>query len=235
MGLPDRLFIVLNSDLAEYNAGGLGSGLIMNNNQGSAIAENIETNGSSSNIYPIPEADLIEWGEFWITIEEDTSNTATHVVNIYLDGEETPMTFYVTGSCMSQAMVEQYYYMSYLQMAHSRMWNSSAIDIDFFSFKAGVITPTSAGIPGDFDFDGDVDGNDFLVWQRGGSPAPMSASDLAIWDANYGTVTGAASTSSIAVPEPTTFLLSLFWLVVFGCSLVCKKTTGRIAAVLNRS
>jgi hypothetical protein len=39
---------------------------------------------------------------------------------------------------------------------------------------------------GDFDRDGDVDGRDFLVWQRGGSPTPFSASDLAHWQANYG-------------------------------------------------
>lgn len=39
---------------------------------------------------------------------------------------------------------------------------------------------------GDFDGDGDVDGRDFLVWQRGGSPTPFSASDLAMWRANYG-------------------------------------------------
>lgn len=32
--------------------------------------------------------------------------------------------------------------------------------------------------------DGDVDGRDFLVWQRGESPA--SAGDLADWQANYG-------------------------------------------------
>jgi hypothetical protein len=39
---------------------------------------------------------------------------------------------------------------------------------------------------GDFDHDGDVDGRDFLVWQRGGSPTPFSASDLANWQSNYG-------------------------------------------------
>jgi len=28
--------------------------------------------------------------------------------------------------------------------------------------------------PGDFDEDGDVDGGDFLLWQRGGSPSPQN-------------------------------------------------------------
>lgn len=39
------------------------------------------------------------------------------------------------------------------------------------------------------DGDGDVDGRDFLIWQRGGSPSAadgVSSSDLAIWQSNYG-------------------------------------------------
>ena len=53
-------------------------------------------------------------------------------------------------------------------------------------------------LPGDFDLDGDVDGRDFLIWQRGiGSPreywegdgdfdGDVDGDDLAIWQANYG-------------------------------------------------
>jgi hypothetical protein len=38
-----------------------------------------------------------------------------------------------------------------------------------------------------FDADGDVDGRDFLIWQRGGSPAAAGgSSDLADWQSNYG-------------------------------------------------
>ncbi len=39
----------------------------------------------------------------------------------------------------------------------------------------------------DFDNDGDIDGRDFLVWQQGGSPNPLSPDDLADWQTNYGT------------------------------------------------
>jgi hypothetical protein len=63
---------------------------------------------------------------------------------------------------------------------------------------------STAGASGDFDGDGDVDGRDFLVWQRGGSPNPLSAGDLAEWQANYN-VGGLASVQ--AVPEPAGFLL----------------------------
>jgi hypothetical protein len=53
--------------------------------------------------------------------------------------------------------------------------------------------------PGDFDLDGDVDGRDFLIWQRGDSPNPLSPSGLADWQTNYGARSLGTSTS---VPEP---------------------------------
>lgn len=39
---------------------------------------------------------------------------------------------------------------------------------------------------GDFDGDGNVDGRDFLAWQRGASPNPLTGNDLADWRATYG-------------------------------------------------
>lgn len=57
----------------------------------------------------------------------------------------------------------------------------------------------STGLPGDFNSDLKVDGADFLLWQRGGSPSPLSAADLATWKANFGAPAVAAVG---AVPEP---------------------------------
>ena len=59
--------------------------------------------------------------------------------------------------------------------------------------------------PGDFDGDSDVDGRDFLMWQRGESPVPLSETDLADWQANYGG--GGELASFVAVPEPGSLLL----------------------------
>ena len=73
------------------------------------------------------------------------------------------------------------------------------MELDFMEIR--LVEP---GVPGDFDDDGDVDGRDFLVWQRGGSPTPLSAGDLATWQANYGT--GGLSAVA-AVPEPSSILL----------------------------
>jgi hypothetical protein len=81
-------------------------------------------------------------------------------------------------------------------------------------FVAGGINPPTNN--SDFDDDGDVDGDDFLIWQRGlvssGVPAndkstgdadgdgDVDGTDLGIWQAHYGLPpsTGAAG----AVPEP---------------------------------
>jgi hypothetical protein len=73
--------------------------------------------------------------------------------------------------------------------------------------------------PGDFDNDGDVDGNDFLAWQRGNSPngtpgGPVSAADLLDWQNNYGPGPLSAAT---AVPEPSALAL-LVGLVGLGCA-----------------
>lgn len=67
--------------------------------------------------------------------------------------------------------------------------------------------------PGDFDEDGDVDGKDYLIWQQGGSHDPLSSSDLAEWEANYGAGTDSLS-SLVAVPEPASFtsaVIGLLW------------------------
>jgi hypothetical protein len=60
--------------------------------------------------------------------------------------------------------------------------------------------------PGDFNGDTRVNGLDFLEWQRGNSPNPLSASDLADWQNNYGIGSLAATT---AVPEPSCLALLL--------------------------
>ncbi len=62
------------------------------------------------------------------------------------------------------------------------------------------------GPAGDFDNDGDVDGADFLVWQRGLGTI-FTATDLNDWKANYGTGASSALASATSVPEPTSALL----------------------------
>ncbi|MDZ4657996.1 MAG: PEP-CTERM sorting domain-containing protein [Bythopirellula sp.] len=87
-----------------------------------------------------------------------------------------------------------------------------SIDPDFFADR--VFPGLRAG---DFDYDGDVDGRDFLVWQRGDSPTAFSASDLADWQTNYGAPPLTAATT--AVPEPAT---GIFFGLVAGVLVLCR-------------
>jgi hypothetical protein len=64
----------------------------------------------------------------------------------------------------------------------------------------------STGPQGDFDGDSDVDGADFLRWQRGESPNALSAGDLNMWRTNFGMTAGTAAAN--AVPEPSGLLLA---------------------------
>lgn len=80
-----------------------------------------------------------------------------------------------------------------------------------------------AGVPMDnanFDGDDDVDGDDFLIWQRNFNSAGgltqgdangsgfVDSADLAIWEDQYG-MTGLLTAVSTTVPEPNTALLLL--------------------------
>ncbi len=92
---------------------------------------------------------------------------------------------------------------------------------------SGAVYVIRVKTPGDFDCDGDVDGEDFLLWQQGGSPNPLSASDLADWEANYGAAT--LSASSTAVPEPSSLILAILAQAgLFSCSRrsSLRKTLG---------
>ncbi len=87
-------------------------------------------------------------------------------------------------------------------------WNATQL------YTTGRLLVTIAG---DFDADGDVDGRDFLLWQRGGSLNPFSASDLADWQANYGM--GGLIAASTAVPEPNALIVMIPWFGVAVCRL----------------
>lgn len=89
---------------------------------------------------------------------------------------------------------------------------------DIFDTEAVLINDVSAlAIPdGDYDFDGDSDGNDFLVWARnfgstteaaadGNGNAIVDSNDLSLWMDDFATTTFAAATQSI--PEPSSLLL----------------------------
>ena len=104
----------------------------------------------------------------------------------------------------------------FLQASEGIVGTFDDLFIDPFFFDLGIgfelsyddgtalLLAVAAGLPGDFDFDGDVDGGDFLTWQLGGS----GSGDLADWQDNYGQALAVAA-SNATVPEPTTGVLLL--------------------------
>ena len=72
-----------------------------------------------------------------------------------------------------------------------------------------LISVTPAGLAGDFDGDNDVDGADFLAWQRG-FPSLFMSADLMEWRNHYGGVAASFTHlggSSSIVPEPASIIL----------------------------
>lgn len=76
--------------------------------------------------------------------------------------------------------------------------------------NAVVQTVGAVGIPGDFDGDSDVDGRDFLIWQR-----DTNVGSLADWQNNYGTgIGGLAAVSSVPEPASLSLLVGIASLLV---------------------
>jgi hypothetical protein len=90
----------------------------------------------------------------------------------------------------------------------------------------------------DFDEDGDVDGSDFLTWQRGfgierdatlsqgdaNGNGAVNASDRAVWEQQYGT----SDLSGVAVvPEPDSVALAILALIIVVHSVVLVNNRQR--------
>ncbi len=85
---------------------------------------------------------------------------------------------------------------------------ASPLVVEIVDIGGTVFTQVSiatAGLAGDFDDDSDVDGSDFLAWQRG-FPGTYSDTDLNAWKGNFGA--GLPVSAVQAVPEPGTLGLA---------------------------
>jgi hypothetical protein len=75
----------------------------------------------------------------------------------------------------------------------SLAWDASQL------YTTGVLAVASAGVSGDFNLDGQVDGSDFVMWQRG-LGSPYTVGDLSAWKSHFGA--NADGPTASRVPEP---------------------------------
>jgi hypothetical protein len=80
------------------------------------------------------------------------------------------------------------------------------------------------GVPGDYNGNGVVDMADYVLWRNGGplqnevnTPGVVDASDYTYWRSRFGATTGSGSAfGGAAVPEPATWLLMSFAIILLG-------------------
>ena len=107
----------------------------------------------------------------------------------------------------------------------------NATDLLAIPFGAGFLA-LEAPQPGDYDFDGDVDGADFLAFQRGfGSTTNLAAdgnhdgvvnaADYTIWRDGFASFEASFGANN-AVPEPTSLILAM----LFTGGLLAKRSHG---------
>ncbi len=222
--------LITSTDIQQYkDSGGAGSitstvsgGFIMNNLSGNTPDNNTDsTTPGTLNIIPMSDASLNQWHEFWITIQDNGAAAGTHQVKVYVDGSLTPMMFNVTASGAGNSGYAKSQ-SAFLEMGISDNDRWGSIDVDFFSYKLGLLTPEAAPVEdADFDNNGVVDGTDFLIWQRGfgitsgasngqgdaNGNGAVDAVDLNLWKVKFGGPPAVAAGG--AVPEPGTGLLML--------------------------
>ncbi len=95
------------------------------------------------------------------------------------------------------------------QDGQTSVFNSAGQLLFSLSFTDGSqgLFIAETGASADYNVDGNINGDDFLAWQRGESPNPLSMSDLAAWQASYGNPSGAVAAT--LVPEPSCILTLL--------------------------
>jgi hypothetical protein len=198
------------------------------NNKSNGTAGIVDTNVATAatlNIVQLSDAQLIDWHEFWITIQKMPAavNGNTHEVKVYRDGSLTPETFQVTLGLQNEAGTG-----SFLDIGLTGGTQAGAFDLDFVAYKEGVFAPTLPGLPGDFNNDGKVNAGDYVTWRKNsgtnnalpndnGLATPIGPAHYALWRQNFGNGGPGSGTVASPVPEPATALLLTFAALLFAC------------------
>lgn len=167
------------------------------------------------------------WRWNGLTSTNGVNGTNNHVLSFRMETVTTEGPFDETPTFVDNADSWQ---TVYLDLTPGDLTDNDVLDLDNITFFHVQVDPQQdapnnsydvsfnnlrvVDAPGSFDTNYDVDGRDFLTWQRCLTPGPLSASDLAEWRSNY----GAALVALQQVPEPTTgcVILAFGLLAVVG-------------------
>lgn len=223
--------LVTSNDVAEFKASGAtgslatgnaSGGLIMNNLVGDAPSNSIDSESPGTlNKLDLPDSDLNQWNEFWITMQNNQGLPGNIEVKVYRNGSTTPSTFQVTLAALGNSVYKDED-APYLEFGIGGNATFGSFDMDFLSYQLGVIAPTAAPVEdADFNNNNVVDGGDFLIWQRGFGKSPgalpgdgdangdgaVNGTDFNLWKAKFGGAPALAAAGG--VPEPTGILMVL--------------------------
>lgn len=115
----------------------LGGGLVMNSKPGLLLPGSDHTDAAHANILPMTDAALLDWHEFWITIE-GSGTPGSYQVDVYRDGAAVPASFLLDQSNGAE------YDGQHIAFGLSATSGYGAVDVDFFGYKLGVV-PEPAG------------------------------------------------------------------------------------------
>jgi hypothetical protein len=148
------------------------------------------------------------------SVQANTSNIASSAVYASVDSADPTKMIVVainrtgspifTGIAVTHDRILDYAEVYQLTSASSIPHRAADIDVNLLNaflytmpaYSVSTLVLHASGLPGDFDEDGDVDGSDFLLWQR-----TPSVGDLAAWQTNYGL--SATTATATTVPEPS--------------------------------
>jgi hypothetical protein len=121
----------------------------------------------------------------------------------------------LTSQGYDQVFLLDWWSASTIRPEQGTAWNANhqiAFSVTFSDSDYGTVLFLAdlGGVSGDFDNDGDVDGRDFLVWQR----TDRTSAGLAAWQQSY----AQSGLNAIAsVPEPAAILLLVAGVIGLSC------------------
>jgi hypothetical protein len=141
--------------------------------------------------------------------------------------------FYIGDADLQTAMFQAVIDLDSITLAEIIRLNTTLTNL-----QDNVFFASTAGLAGDFNFDGVVDSADYVVWRKasGGFVSPFQGADATgdglvtqddfnVWRSNFGMTlnsgSGVGAESTHTIPEPMSVMLSL--LASAGCSAASKR------------